>query len=118
MKKQGSGYLYRGFGSCLVGITLFRGSFFGFYDTFKGMASDLWERWGVAYLSGLFSGFLVYPLETLRKRVIVSNNNTKQLVLLNQIIAKEGLRSLYRGFSVTPLQSLAGSAILLYFDSP
>ena len=117
MKNQGTGYLYRGFGSCLLGITIFRGSFFGFYDTFKGETSDLSGKWVVAYLSGLFSGFLVYPMETIRKRKIISNKSINQVALFSEIVEKEGVRSLYRGFSLAPVQSLAGSAILLYFDS-
>lgn len=40
IKFEGIRYLYRGFSSCLLGISIFRGSFFGLYDTFKSSATN------------------------------------------------------------------------------
>lgn len=71
IKGQGKMYLYRGYKSSLLGIALFRGSYFGLYDTFKGKTSSPTAKWMTAYLSGLFAGMLVYPIQTLRKRKII-----------------------------------------------
>ena len=109
-------FLYRGYTSSLIGIALFRGSYFGAYDSLKGLATSRPEKYGMAYVSGLFAGLLVYPMETIRKRKILSEGKNTGASLVSLIIKAEGVRGLFRGCMLTPLQSLAGAAILLYFD--
>lgn len=71
VSKEGVRYLYRGFSSCILGIIIFRGVFYGFYDTFKEKAQNIYEKWLIAYTSGFLAGYAMYPFETLRKRNIV-----------------------------------------------
>ena len=113
IKLEGVKHLYRGFSSLLLSIALFRGIFFGYYDTFKGARKEKSWKWITAYFSGLLAGLSVHPVETMRKRAIISKSN----LAISRVFKDEGIRGLYRGVSLTPIQSLVGAAILIYFDN-
>jgi solute carrier family 25 (adenine nucleotide translocator) protein 4/5/6/31 len=69
--------LHRGFVSSCVNIIIYRGCYFGFYDTLKpillgpdaGIALSFLLGYGVAITSGL----LVYPLNTIRRRIMMTS---------------------------------------------
>ena len=75
IKSEGAKYLYRGFSSLLLSIALFRGIFFGYYDTFKDARKEKLWKWITAYFSGLLAGLSVHPVETMRKRAIISKSS-------------------------------------------
>lgn len=58
----------------------------------------------------------MYPLETLRKRNILCKDKIQDYKLFRAIVKNQGFLALFRGCSLTPLQSLLASAVLLYFD--
>lgn len=70
--------LYRGFVISCVGIVVYRGLYFGLYDSIKpmipGTAKDSFIAsfilgWGVTVLSGLAS----YPIDTIRRRMMMTS---------------------------------------------
>lgn len=109
---QGPKYLFKGFSQTLLSIAVFRGVYFGFYDTFKKVRKEREWRWLTAYFSGLLAGICVHPIETIRKRAIVKSEGLE----VKNILKNEGMRSLFKGVGLTPVQSLAAAGILLYFD--
>lgn len=53
----------------MVGVAIFRGTYFGVFDTFKHNKNKL-EKWMLAYFSSLLAIILTYPTDTVRRRLI------------------------------------------------
>merc|ERR1712213_150059 len=77
LASDGIGGLYRGFVISCVGIFIYRGLYFGLYDSLKPLlvgedASVLLSfllGWGVTITAGLMS----YPLDTIRRRMMMTS---------------------------------------------
>merc|ERR1711915_766476 len=71
------GGLYRGFSISAVGIFIYRGMYFGLYDTLKplllgkdaGVALSFFLGWAVTVTAGLMS----YPIDTVRRRMMMTS---------------------------------------------
>ncbi|CAH8651915.1 unnamed protein product [Schistosoma rodhaini] len=78
-KSDGIAGLYRGFVISCVGIIVYRGFYFGLYDTLKpiflgpdaGVAISFCLGYGVTVTSGLIS----YPIDTIRRRMMMTSGN-------------------------------------------
>ncbi|PWA79029.1 Adenine nucleotide translocator 1 [Artemisia annua] len=118
--------LYRGFGVSIVGITLYRGMYFGLYDTMKpivligslqdNFVASFFLGWGVT----TFSGFCAYPFDTLRRRMMLTSGQPIKyrhtIHALSEIIRLEGFRALYRGVTANMLVGVAGAGVLSGYD--
>ena len=79
LKSDGIQGLYRGFTISCVGIFIYRGMYFGLYDSLKPIllgedASVLLSfllGWGVTITAGLMS----YPIDTIRRRMMMTSGN-------------------------------------------
>merc|ERR1712051_455648 len=79
LKSDGIQGLYRGFAISAVGIFIYRGMYFGLFDTLKPLllgenASVLWSfllGWGVTITAGLMS----YPIDTIRRRMMMTSGS-------------------------------------------
>ncbi|CAM9387033.1 unnamed protein product, partial [Heterosigma akashiwo] len=76
VKESGIIGLYRGFGPSLQGVKIYRGAYFGFYDTAKGLLeigprTPLRKKWAVAQGSALAAGFISYPFDTVRRKLML-----------------------------------------------
>ncbi|GMH03941.1 hypothetical protein Nepgr_005780 [Nepenthes gracilis] len=118
--------LYRGFGVSIIGITLYRGMYFGFYDTmapvvlvgpFEGnfFASFL-LGWGVTTSAGV----CCYPFDTLRRRMMLTSGQPVKyrnaIHALREIIHHEGFSALFRGLTANMLLGMAGAGVLAGYD--
>ena len=69
--------MYRGFGISIAGIMMYRGAYFGLFDTGKGVlfsdpkTSNVAAMWLFAQLTTMTAGMLTYPLDTVRKRFMI-----------------------------------------------
>lgn len=88
IQKNGPKYFYKGFLNSMVGTALFRGSFNGIYDTTKSYAKSLQIKALTAYTSAVIAGTICYPLDILRKRRIMLNNNEDILTFGGRIFRK------------------------------
>jgi hypothetical protein len=61
---------------------LYRGSFFGCYDTLKTQGNTKTFKWFSAYAAGLMGSIAVYPVETIRKNMILGQNNGNSFITL------------------------------------
>lgn len=68
-------------------------------------------------MAGLGAGLVVYPIETIRKKKVLSEKGYSYGALIKRTFTREGLMGFYRGCVLTPFQSLTGACILMYFDS-
>ena len=72
--KDGPLSLYRGFGISVVGVFVYRGAYFGLFDTARSALfsdprkANVFEKWLLAQVVVLAAGCISYPLDTLRAR--------------------------------------------------
>merc|ERR1712241_186903 len=124
LASDGIAGLYRGFAISCVGIFIYRGLYFGIYDTVKPifigeggsfMASFL-LGWAVTVVSGLAS----YPIDTIRRRMMMTSGTgvhyKSSLDCAVQIMKAEGFMSMMKGAGANILRGIAGAGVLSGFD--
>jgi len=124
LKTDGIQGLYRGFTISCVGIFIYRGMYFGLYDSLKPIllgadASVLWSfllGWGVT----IFSGLMSYPIDTVRRRMMMTSGSAVKykgsVDCAVQVIKGEGFMSLMKGAGANVLRGVAGAGVLAGFD--
>ena len=117
LKSNGARYFYQGFLNSMIGTAVFRGSFNGIYDSAKHQAKSVDQKALIAYFCAVTAGAICYPIDIIRRRRILINSTEKFLSFGSKIWRSEGVRGFYKGSKLIPLQSLAGAAILLIFDT-
>lgn len=78
MKTDGVVGLYRGFVISCISIVLYRGFYFGLYDSIKPMLpKEVKNNFIVSFLLGwgvtLTAGLASYPLDTIRRRMMMTS---------------------------------------------
>uniref|UniRef100_UPI002FC95DA9 MC/SLC25 family protein n=1 Tax=Halalkalibacter flavus TaxID=3090668 RepID=UPI002FC95DA9 len=81
-KKDGLVGLYRGFGVSVQGIIIYRASYFGCFDTAKGMLPDpknagFLISWAIAQVVTTCAGIISYPFDTVRRRMMMQSGRAK-----------------------------------------
>jgi len=118
--------LYRGFVISAVGIFVYRGLYFGLYDTIMPMfpkdSVNLATRFVVGYCVTVAAGLASYPIDTIRRRMMMTSGNAdlqykSSLDCGVQIVQKEGIKSLFKGAGANILRGVAGAGVLAGFDS-
>merc|ERR1712029_1092289 len=104
IKTDGVQGLYRGFVISCVGIFIYRGMYFGLYDSLKPIllgedASVLLSfmlGWGVTITAGLMS----CPIDTIRRRMMMTSGGgvkyNGSLDCFRQVLKNEGFMSLMK----------------------
>jgi len=116
--------LYRGFVISCVGIVVYRGCYFGFYDTLKpillgedpGVVLSFCLGYGVTVTAGLCS----YPIDTVRRRMMMTSGEAVKysgsMDCTVQVLRGEGITSFYKGAGANILRGAAGAGVLAGFD--
>ncbi|CCU98630.1 unnamed protein product [Malassezia sympodialis ATCC 42132] len=118
--------LYRGFIPSVVGIVVYRGLYFGLYDSLKpillpGKLSENFLAsfllgWGVTTSAGLAS----YPLDTIRRRMMMTSGGgvayKSMFHAASSIIAAEGVWSLFKGAGANILRGIAAAGTIAGYD--
>jgi len=124
LKSDGIVGLYRGFVISCVGIVVYRGFYFGLYDTLKpillgedaGVLISFVLGYGVTVSAGLAS----YPIDTIRRRMMMTSGQAVKykgsIDCTIQIIKGEGAMSLMKGAGANVLRGMAGAGVLAGFD--
>merc|ERR1711902_286578 len=125
LKSDGIQGLYRGFSISAVGIFIYRGMYFGLYDTLKPIvlgkdASTFLAfilGWGVTVTAGLMS----YPIDTIRRRMMMTSGAAvkykNSMDCGMQILKNEGFMSMMKGAGANILRGVAGAGVLAGFDA-
>ncbi|KAK2663427.1 hypothetical protein Ddye_002001 [Dipteronia dyeriana] len=126
LSSDGMAGLYRGFGVSIVGITLYRGMYFGLYDTLKPiiLVGPFEGNFFVSFLLGWsitsVSGVCAYPFDTLRRRMMLTSGQPMKyrnpMHAFHEIIQLEGFRALFRGVTANMLLGVAGAGVLAGYD--
>ena len=117
--------LYRGFVISCVGIVIYRGLYFGIFDSLKpalpanlsnNLLANFLLGWGVTVGAGLAS----YPIDTIRRRMMMTSGEaekyTGSIDCAQKILAKEGVKSFFKGAGANVLRGVAGAGVLTLYD--
>jgi solute carrier family 25 (adenine nucleotide translocator) protein 4/5/6/31 len=117
--------LYRGFVISALGIVIYRGLYFGLFDSIKPFMPAQWKNnftatfllgWAVTTTAGLAS----YPIDTIRRRMMMTSGEAvkyaSSIDCAKQIYAKEGFSSFFKGAGANILRAIAGAGALSGYD--
>jgi len=124
IKSDGIQGLYRGFAISAVGIFIYRGMYFGLYDTLKPMLLGADAGVGASFLLGwavtITSGLMSYPIDTIRRRMMMTSGAAvkykSSIDCGMQILKNEGFMSMMKGAGANVLRGVAGAGVLAGFD--
>jgi len=116
--------LYRGFVISCVGIIVYRGCYFGFYDTLKpivlGDDASLVLSFCLGYGVTVAAGLASYPIDTIRRRMMMTSGEAVKysgsLDCTVQILKNEGVATFFKGAGANILRGMAGAGVLAGFD--
>jgi len=125
-KADGIAGLYRGFTLSCVGIMVYRGLYFGLYDSMKPLLRNLGMEgsfaasfilgWGVTTVAGIAS----YPIDTIRRRMMMTSGEAVKykgsIDCAKQIMKNEGVPAFFKGCGANILRGVAGAGVLSGFD--
>ncbi|CAG5080856.1 ATP carrier protein (Drosophila melanogaster) [Cotesia congregata] len=127
-KSDGLTGLYRGFGVSVQGIIIYRASYFGFYDTARGMLPDpkktpFLVSWGIAQVVTTVAGIVSYPFDTVRRRMMMQSGRAKSEMLYKStlhcwgtIYKSEGGGAFFKGAFSNVLRGTGGALVLVLYD--
>jgi len=116
--------LYRGFVISCVGIFIYRGMYFGLYDSLKPILLgdkpnaflSFFLGWAVTTIAGLGG----YPIDTVRRRMMMTSGTgvkyNGSIDAFQQIVKAEGAKSLFKGAGANVMRGMGGAAVLVGCD--
>jgi len=125
LKSDGIQGLYRGFTISAVGIFIYRGMYFGLYDTLKPLLLGPDANVGISFLLGwavtVTAGLMSYPIDTVRRRMMMTSGAGAvkykgSMDCFVQVTKNEGFMSLMKGAGANILRGVAGAGVLAGFD--
>jgi solute carrier family 25 (adenine nucleotide translocator) protein 4/5/6/31 len=118
--------LYRGFVISCVGIVIYRGLYFGMYDSLKPVI--LTGAYKDSFIGSFFLGWCItigaglasYPIDTIRRRMMMTSGEAvkykSSIDCATKIIKAEGVLSLFKGAGANILRGIAGAGVLAGYD--
>ena len=127
LKADGIRGLYRGFVISCTCIFVYRGLYFGLYDSLKPMVLGVGHDipWIHTFLLGwavtIVSGLTAYPIDTLKRRMMMTSGEKVKYAgsmdCLRHILKNEGgVKTLFNGCGVNVVRGVAGAGVLSGFD--
>jgi len=116
--------LYRGFSISCVGIIVYRGLYFGLYDSIKPALGAYQDSFFASFLLGwgitIGAGLASYPIDTIRRRMMMTSGEAvkyrSSMHAGAEIIKNEGVKSLFKGAGANILRAVAGAGVLAGYD--
>jgi len=127
-KSDGVKGLYQGFGVSVQGIIIYRASYFGVYDTAKGMLPDpkntsIFVSWAIAQTVTALAGLASYPFDTVRRRMMMQSGRkggdimyTGTMDCWRKILRDEGGKAFFKGAWSNVLRGMGGAFVLVLYD--
>ena len=133
LKSDGIRGLYRGYGPSVAGIVVYRAGYFGLYDYAKssvipslGLGSGyslIAGKFAIALSIDIFSAMLAYPLDTVRRSMMMQSGKTGSEVLftsslgcLRHIVKTGGAAGLYKGAMMNNVRAIGSAMVLIIYD--
>lgn len=117
--------LYRGFVISCVGIIIYRGLYFGIYDSVKpilpvNLQGNLAVNFAIGWTVTVGAGLASYPIDTIRRRMMMTSGEGEKfsgsIDCAQKIWAKEGINSFFKGAGANILRGVAGAGVLALYD--
>lgn len=126
-KSDGPQGLYRGFGISVVGIIAYRASYFGMFDTGKAMLfadpkkAGFLAMWAFAQFVTVSAGIMSYPLDTVRRRLMMQSGRKDILYkgtidCFRVILRDEGGKAFFKGAGSNVIRGTGGALVLVFYD--
>jgi solute carrier family 25 (adenine nucleotide translocator) protein 4/5/6/31 len=129
-KRTGFFSLYQGFGVSVQGIIIYRGAYFGLYDTGKAAflqdekTASVFSKWVIAQTVTAASGVLSYPFDTVRRRMMMMAGRKNQGELQytstvdcwKKVYQQEGLKGFFKGAWSNVIRGAGGALVLVLYD--
>lgn len=128
VKSDGIIGMYRGFIVSVQGIIIYRATYFGFFDTAKGMLPDpkntpFLISFAIAQMVTTFAGITSYPFDTVRRRMMMQSGRAKADVMYKntldcwaKIFKNEGGGAFFKGAFSNVLRGTGGALVLVLYD--
>jgi solute carrier family 25 (adenine nucleotide translocator) protein 4/5/6/31 len=127
VKSDGPVGVYRGFIVSVQGIIIYRAAYFGVFDTVKTLVSkdpkniNFFVAWGIAQVVTVSSGFLSYPWDTVRRRMMMQSGRTDVLYkntadCWKKLVQQEGVGAFYKGALSNVFRGTGGALVLALYD--
>ncbi|CCX09646.1 mitochondrial carrier domain-containing protein [Pyronema domesticum] len=118
--------LYRGFGPSVLGIVVYRGLYFGMYDSIKPVVltgkleGNFLASFALGWCVTTGAGIASYPLDTVRRRMMMTSGEAvkykSSMHAFSSIVKAEGVSSLFKGAGANILRGVAGAGVLSLYD--
>ena len=118
--------LYRGFVISAVGIVVYRGLYFGLYDSLKpivlrgSMSDSFFASFLLGWCITIGAGLASYPIDTIRRRMMMTSGSAVKyngsIDCARQIMKAEGIPSFFKGAGANILRAIAGAGVLAGYD--
>eukprot|EP00997_Jenningsia_sp_PLL12_P005700 NODE_2235_length_961_cov_81.044956_g1841_i0.p1 GENE.NODE_2235_length_961_cov_81.044956_g1841_i0~~NODE_2235_length_961_cov_81.044956_g1841_i0.p1 ORF type:complete len:315 (+),score=57.50 NODE_2235_length_961_cov_81.044956_g1841_i0:39-947(+) len=126
-KSDGPQGLYRGFGISVVGIIMYRAAYFGMYDTGKVLLfedpkkASFLASWAFAQFVTVTAGIMSYPLDTVRRRLMMQSGRKDVLYrgtmdCFKVILRDEGASAFFKGAASNIIRGTGGALVLVFYD--
>jgi len=125
LASDGIAGLYRGFVVSCVGIIVYRGLYFGLFDSIvpslpKELSSNFFAKFFIGWAITVAAGLASYPLDTVRRRMMMTSGEAvkykNSMHCMSEIVKKEGVKSLFKGAGANILRGIAGAGVLSGYD--
>ncbi|KIJ64655.1 hypothetical protein HYDPIDRAFT_28588 [Hydnomerulius pinastri MD-312] len=126
LRSDGIAGLYRGFVPSIVGICVYRGLYFGGYDSIRdtflvgSLKGNFLASFAVGWVCTTGAALAAYPLDTIRRRMMMTSGEKVQYKSFidagKQLVAKEGAKTLFNGAGANILRGVAAAGALSLYD--
>ncbi|KAI5853402.1 mitochondrial carrier domain-containing protein [Tricharina praecox] len=126
LASDGVAGLYRGFGPSVLGIIVYRGLYFGMYDSIKPVVltgkleGNFLASFALGWCVTTGAGIASYPLDTVRRRMMMTSGEAvkynSSMHAFSSIVKAEGVKSLFKGAGANILRGVAGAGVLSLYD--
>lgn len=124
-KQDGFVGLYRGFVISFVGIFIYRGLYFGMFDSIKPLMplkyrDNFKANFLLGYTITVVAGLASYPIDTIRRRMMMTSGEAVKydgsMHCAREIMKHEGSRSFFKGAGANILRGIAGALVISGYD--
>jgi len=125
VKLHGIAGVYNGFGVAVTGSVLFRALHLGLYDfgkhSLRPDQNTFANRFCVAQFVSIMAGTLCYPLDSVRRRLMMQGGEATPLFTTTRqcvahILKNEGRRGFFLGLAPNLFRSVGGAVLLVSYD--
>lgn len=116
-QNEGIFAFFKGCNTAMLSLSLYTGLMFWSYETSRILSSTINMYQPIVepvcgFSAGVFAKSIVFPLDLVRRRLQVNRAKNKNFILTGlNVVKKEGIKGLYKGFFVSIIKNAPTTAI-------